>query len=105
MAVSFDENYLSNLVQSGMLPLQITRKVWEHLKGDELLKFDIKDRDGEELKPCEMVAIEILKKDKEGIEETLTLEAKLRLDNSYQIKLFRCGGVIRDMLRKLNISE
>ena len=105
MAVSFDENYLSNLVQSGMLPLQITRKVWEQLRGDELLKFVIEDRDGEELKPCDMIIVEILKKDKDGTEETLKLQAKLRLDNSYQIKLFRCGGVIRDMLRKLNISE
>ena len=105
MAVSFDENYLSNLVQSGMLPLQITRKVWEQLKGDELLKFVIEDRDGEELKPSDMIIVEILKKDKEGTEETIKLQAKLRLDNSYQIKLFRCGGVIRDMLRKLNISE
>ena len=105
MAVSFDENYLSNLVQSGMLPLQITRKVWEQLKGDELLKFVIEDRDGEELKPSDMIIVEILKKDKEGTEETIKLQAKLRLDNSYQIKLFRCGGVIRDMLRKLNINE
>ena len=31
MAVSFDENYLCNLIQSGMLPLQITTKVWEQL--------------------------------------------------------------------------
>ena len=105
MAVSFDENYLSNLVQSGMLPLQITRKVWEQLKGDELLNFDIKDRDGEELKSSEMITIKILKKDKDGAEESLEIEAKLRLDNSYQVKLFRCGGVIRDMLRKLNIHQ
>ena len=101
----FDENYLSNLVQSGMLPLQITRKVWEQLKGDELLNFDIKDRDGEELKSSEMITIKILKKDKDGAEELLEIEAKLRLDNSYQVKLFRCGGVIRDMLRKLNIHQ
>ena len=104
MAVSFDENYLSNLVQSGMLPLQISRKVWEQLKGDELLNFDIKDKDGEELKASEIITVEIIKKDKEGAEELSKLEAKLRLDNAYQIKLFRCGGVIRDMLRKLNIS-
>ena len=104
MAVSFDENYLSNLVQSGMLPLEISRKVWEQLKGDELLNFDIKDRDGQELKASEAITVEIVKKDKEGKDELSKLEAKLRLDNAYQIKLFRCGGVIRDMLRKLNIS-
>ena len=42
IAVSFDETYLSNLVQSGMLPLQITKTIWGQLKGDELLNIDIK---------------------------------------------------------------
>ena len=37
MAVSFDQKYLTNLVKSGILPLQISRKVWEELKGEESL--------------------------------------------------------------------
>ena len=104
MAVSFDENYLNNLIQSGMLPLQITRKVWEQLKGDEILNIDIKDRDSDELKPGEMITIETMKKDESAGEETVKVEAKLKLDNPYEVKLFRNGGVIRDMLRKLNIN-
>ena len=105
MAVSFDENYLSNLIQSGMLPLQITSKVWEQLKGDEVLNIDIKDRDSDELKPGDTITMEILRKNEQAENDTLKLQAKLRLDNLYEIKLFRNGGVIRDMLRKLNVNS
>ena len=105
MAVSFDENYLCNLIQSGMLPLQITTKVWEQLKGDEIMNIDIKDRDSDELKPGEIITIETMKKDDNTGGETLKLEAKLKLDNPYEVKLFRNGGVIRDMLRKLNVNS
>ena len=104
MAVSFDENYLSNLIQSGMLPLQITRKVWEQLNGDEVLNIDIRDNDSDELKAGEIITVEVEMKKGQKPKDTLKLEAKLRLDNSYEIKLFRNGGVIRDMLRKLNIN-
>jgi aconitase A len=85
MAVSFDENYLSNLIQSGMLPLQITLKVWAQLKGDEILNIDIKDRDSDELKPGEMITIETMKKDKSAGGETVKLEANLKLDNPYEV--------------------
>ena len=106
MAVSFDENYLCNLIQSGMLPLKITTKVWEQLKGDEIMNINIKDRDSDELKPGEMITIETMKKDDNTTGgETLKLEAKLKLDNPYEVKLFRNGGVIRDMLRKLNVNS
>ena len=106
IAVSFDETYLSNLVQSGMLPLQITQTVWGQLKGDELLNIDIKDRSNEELRAGEMIPIQVVKGNDENDEKEITqIEAKLRLDNSYEVKLFRNGGVIRDMLRKLNIDS
>ena len=106
IAVSFDETYLSNLVQSGMLPLQITQTVWDQLKGDELLNIDIKDRSNQELRAGEMIPIEVVKGNDENDEKEITqIEAKLRLDNSYEVKLFRNGGVIRDMLRKLNIDS
>ena len=106
IAVSFDETYLSNLVQSGMLPLQITQTVWDQLKGDELLNIDIKDRSNEELRAGEMIPIQVVKGNDENDEKEITqIEAKLRLDNSYEVKLFRNGGVIRDMLRKLNIDS
>ena len=106
IAVSFDETYLSNLVQSGMLPLQITQTVWDQLRGDELLNIDIKDRSNEELRAGEMIPIQVVKGNDENDEKEITqIEAKLRLDNSYEVKLFRNGGVIRDMLRKLNIDS
>ena len=106
IAVSFDETYLSNLVQSGMLPLQITQTVWSQLKGDELLNIDIKDRSNQELTAGEMIPIQVVKGNDENDEKEITqIEAKLRLDNSYEVKLFRNGGVIRDMLRKLNIDS
>ena len=106
IAVSFDETYLSNLVQSGMLPLQITQTVWDQLRGDELLNIDIKDRSNEELRAGEMIPIQVVKENDENDEKKITqIEAKLRLDNSYEVKLFRNGGVIRDMLRKLNIDS
>ena len=106
IAVSFDETYLSNLIQSGMLPLQITQTVWDQLKGDELLNIDIKDRSNEELRAGEMIPIQVVKGNDENDEKEITqIEAKLRLDNSYEVKLFRNGGVIRDMLRKLNIDS
>ena len=106
IAVSFDETYLSNLIQSGMLPLQITQTVWDQLKGDELLNIDIKDRSNQELTAGEMIPIQVVKGNDENDEEEITqIEAKLRLDNSYEVKLFRNGGVIRDMLRKLNIDS
>lgn len=106
IAVSFDETYLSNLVQSGMLPLQITQTVWDQLKGDELLNIDIKDRSNQELRAGEMIPIQVVKGNDENDEKEVTqIEAKLRLDNSYEVKLFRNGGVIRDMLRKLNIDS
>ena len=106
IAVSFDETYLSNLVQSGMLPLQITQTVWDQLKGDELLNIDIKDRSNQELRAGEMIPIQVVKGNDENDEKEINqIEAKLRLDNSYEVKLFRNGGVIRDMLRKLNIDS
>ena len=106
IAVSFDETYLSNLIQSGMLPLQITQTVWDQLKGDELLNIDIKDRSNQELRAGEMIPIQVVKGNDENDEKKITqIEAKLRLDNSYEVKLFRNGGVIRDMLRKLNIDS
>ena len=106
IAVSFDETYLSNLVQSGMLPLQITQTVWDQLRGDELLNIDIKDRSNQELRAGEMIPIQVVKGNDENDEKEITqIEAKLRLDNSYEVKLFRNGGVIRDMLRKLNIDS
>ena len=106
IAVSFDETYLSNLIQSGMLPLQITKTVWDQLKGDELLNIDIKDRSNQELTAGEMIPIQVVKGNDENDEKEITqIEAKLRLDNSYEVKLFRNGGVIRDMLRKLNIDS
>ena len=106
IAVSFDETYLSNLVQSGMLPLQITQTVWDQLRGDELLNIDIKDRSNQELRAGQMIPIQVVKGNDENDEkEILQIEAKLRLDNSYEVKLFRNGGVIRDMLRKLNIDS
>ena len=106
IAVSFDETYLSNLIQSGMLPLQITQTVWDQLKGDELLNIDIKDRSNQELTVGEMIPIQVVKGNDENDEKEITqIEAKLRLDNSYEVKLFRNGGVIRDMLRKLNIDS
>ena len=104
--MSFDETYLSNLVQSGMLPLQITQTVWDQLRGDELLNIDIKDRSNQELRAGEMIPIQVVKGNDENDEKKITqIEAKLRLDNSYEVKLFRNGGVIRDMLRKLNIDS
>ena len=106
IAVSFDETYLSNLVQSGMLPLQITQTVSGQLQGDELLNIDIKDRSNQELRAGEMIPIQVVKGNDENDEKEITqIEAKLRLDNSYEVKLFRNGGVIRDMLRKLNIDS
>ena len=106
IAVSFDETYLSNLIQSGMLPLQITQTVWDQLKGDELLNIDIKDRSNQELTVGEMIPIQVVKGNDENDEKEINqIEAKLRLDNSYEVKLFRNGGVIRDMLRKLNIDS
>ena len=106
IAVSFDETYLSNLIQSGMLPLQITQTVWDQLKGDELLNIDIKDRSNQELTAGEMIPIQVVKGNDENDEKEINqIEAKLRLDNSYEVKLFRNGGVIRDMLRKLNIDS
>ena len=106
IAVSFDETYLSNLIQSGMLPLQITQAVWGQLQGDELLNIDIKDRSNQELRAGEMIPIQVVKGNDENDEKKITqIEAKLRLDNSYEVKLFRNGGVIRDMLRKLNIDS
>ena len=106
IAVSFDETYLSNLIQSGMLPLQITQTVWDQLRGDELLNIDIKDRSNQELRAGEMIPIQVVKGNDENDEKEITqIEAKLRLDNSYEVKLFRNGGVIRDMLRKLNIDS
>ena len=105
MAVSFDEIYLSNLIQSGMLPLQITRKVWEELKGSEVLNIEIKDRVSDELKAGEIISIEVYESsDLNFASKPQKIEAKLRLDNSYEIKLFRNGGVIRDMLRRLDID-
>ena len=106
IAVSFDETYLSNLVQSGMLPLQITQTVWDQLRGDELLNIDIKDRSNQELRAGEMIPIQVVKGNDENDEKEITqIAAKLRLDNLYEVKLFRNGGVIRDMLRKLNIDS
>ena len=105
MAVSFDQKYLTNLVKSGILPLQISRKVWEELKGEESLNIDLKDDATKELTPGEMISIQIVKNNEEKREDNISyIEAKLRLDNSYEVELFRNGGVIRDMLRKLNIS-
>ena len=93
LAVSFDPAYRANLVKVGILPVQIDRATHEILTGREMLDIEMPEDLGRRKKGPSRVVLNL---NGGGFD----LEAKARLDNSYETGLFIRGGVIRDLLRK-----
>ena len=96
LAISFDDMYRANLVKTGILPLEITRTDWEALKGTEVFHINLTDFEDNPLLPRDCISIKC--------DDGTVFKAVLSLYNQYEIGTFRSGGVIRDMLRKLNKS-
>lgn len=111
LAVSFDEGYRANVVKSGILPLGISRSTWDSIDGSESLSVDLEEDDANPLRPMQTVNIVLTKVTNSnpsasdtGPPSRSSIPAQLLLINDYEVKLFRRGGVIRDMFRKLNLS-
>ena len=96
LAVSFDPSYRSNLVKTGILPVQIDRMTYEILTGRERIDVLLPNLD----KLCERVAPPGDRKVSLVLNGDFDLSANLRLDNSYEMKLFKDGGIIKQMIKK-----
>jgi aconitase A len=114
LAVSFDPTYRANLVKTGIVPVQIDRDTYEILTGRERLDVVLPKNLGkkaekeslpEKSSPCEPIP----KSQNPGqrklevslcLNEEFDLKARLRLDSSYEVSLFREGGVIKQLLKK-----
>lgn len=90
LAVSFHPQYRANLIKTGILPVQIDRTTYEILTGRELLDIhiDVNDRTLDQRVTLSLNG--------GGFE----LEAEARLENSYEVKLFLDGGVIKQTMRR-----
>ncbi len=107
LAVSFDPAFRANLVRTGILPVQIDRATHEILTGREELDILLPDlapkQEGRMRKRCRLLRDPtiVLSLNGGGFE----LEARARLDNSYEVGLFAQGGVIRSLMRKALAPE
>lgn len=91
LAVSFDPSYRANLVKTGILPVEIDRTTYDILTGRELLEIGLPDlAKARRAKRLEAALI---------LNGEFDLKAKVRLDNSYEVDLFRNGGVLRQFLQ------
>ncbi|XP_040578631.1 cytoplasmic aconitate hydratase [Lepeophtheirus salmonis] len=89
LAVSFDPTYRSNLVKTGILPLQITSISYESLKGTECLSIDIRDN----ITPKCLIDVVVGKAER-------SFKAVVRVDNDYETDVFHAGGVIAQIVSK-----
>lgn len=97
IAQSFERIHRSNLVGMGILPLELADEIsWDDLglTGDE--SVTIKGL-GQELKPKQMIIVELRKADGTAVE----LPTILRLDSIVDIEYYRNGGILQTVLREL----
>jgi aconitate hydratase len=88
LAISFSPGYKANMVKTGLLPVEINRETFNNLTGLEAfnIKMDL-ENDGE----CKDVEITLDKGE-------VVFKAIHRLDNAYEVNLFKNGGVLRQSL-------
>jgi len=89
LAISFDATYRSSLVRAGILPVEIDRTTYEILSGREVVDIVLPAT----LLPSDDVALVL---NDGGFE----LNAVARLDNHYEVDLFKRGGVLKDFLTR-----
>ena len=101
VAESFERIHRSNLVSMGVLPLEFTGSVTRltlALDGSE--RLDIPDLDAQ---AGPGAAIRATLRRADGSAETLTLHA--RLDSAYDARVWRAGGILPFMLRRMTAEE
>lgn len=94
LAISFHPPYRANLVKNGILPLNITRDTFDQLSGAE--SYQIVLPDGLLLQE-KTVQIKM----DQGTDNEKVLTATHRLDNGYEVKLYKDGGVIQQTVHTL----
>jgi aconitate hydratase len=92
LAVSFDPSYRSNLVRAGILPVQIDKTTYEILTGRESIDILLPDEDEDEDDDDDVTIL---------LNDDFDLKAKMRLDNAYERRLFKDGGMIRQTMKRL----
>lgn len=95
-AESFERIHRSNLIGMGILPIEITGKVFvdNGLDGSEL--FDIVGLD-ENIKPYQEIKIVASKKDGSKV----TIPARILLQTPIEIEYYRHGGILQFTLRQM----
>jgi aconitate hydratase len=92
LAISFDPTYRANLIKTGILPVEIDRTTYDILTGREVVDIALPNLKAVR-RQKEIQASLVLNGD-------FDLSVNLRLDNSYEVDLFREGGMIKQLLRK-----
>ena len=88
------------MVKTGILPLEITKETWSSITGDEVFCVDLEDCEARPMTSRQAVTVQVTSEDK-----TTSVSAVLGLYNDYEIGIFRNGGVIRDMFRRLDTKS
>jgi aconitate hydratase len=97
IAASYERIHRSNLVNMGILPLQLLPgNTWESLglKGEEV--FDIPDLN-DQLKPGSELTVHATTADGKKI----SFQAKVRIETPIELDYYRNGGILQTVLRKL----
>jgi len=95
IAESFERIHRSNLVGMGVLPLQFKEgdtPASLGLDGSEFFSFEIDDN----LKPMQMVQVTARKANG----ESLSFEARCRIDTPVEVDYYRNGGILQTVLRQ-----
>ncbi|MGE3726109.1 MAG: aconitate hydratase AcnA [Candidatus Sericytochromatia bacterium] len=95
IAESFERIHRSNLVGMGVLPLQFKEgdtPASLGLDGSEFFSFEIDDN----LKPMQMVKVTARKANG----ESLSFEARCRIDTPVEVDYYRNGGILQTVLRQ-----
>lgn len=103
LAVSFDHMYRSNLVKTGIMPLEISKESWSSITGDEVFSVNLEDSEEKPMTARQSVTVQVTSESTKAASSVIG--AVLCLYNDYEIGIFRNGGVIRDMFRRLNSSS
>ena len=84
------------------MPLEISKESWSSITGDEVFSVNLEDSEERPMTARQAVTVQVTS---ESTKAASVIGAVLCLYNDYEIGIFRNGGVIRDMFRRLNSSN
>lgn len=95
IAKSFERIHRQNLIGMGILPLTFEQKEpYEHInfKGDEIISIDI-----DKITPLSKIRILVEKSNGDKI----TFDAIVQIENDYELKIYKNGGIFSTILSKI----